>query len=146
MKCYLAKPNEVEREWLVVDADGIVMGRLAAKIAAYLRGKHKATFSPGVDTGDFVVIVNADKVRITGNKMTDKLKYSHSGVPGGFKQVPFGVKFEKDPAETVRRVIKGMLPKNPLGRKMYRKLKVYAGAEHPHIAQGPRDVTAEVKK
>lgn len=141
MKSYLAKPQEVERQWLLVDATDLVLGRMSARVAALLRGKHKPTFTPNVDTGDFVIVVNADKVRLTSDKLLTKIKYRHSGIPGGFKQIPFGKLMEKDPAETVRRVIKGMLPHNSLGRQMARKLKVYAGSEHPHQAQQAVDIT-----
>ncbi|HEY3379837.1 MAG TPA: 50S ribosomal protein L13 [Armatimonadota bacterium] len=146
MKCYLAKPLEVERQWLLVDATDLVLGRMSAKIAAFLRGKHKPTFTPNVDTGDFVIIVNADKVRVTSDKLLTKIKYRHSGTPGGFKEIPFGVLMAKDPADTVRRVVKGMLPHNPLGRQMARKLKVYAGSEHPHDAQMPVNITETLRQ
>lgn len=144
-KCYLAKPQEVERKWLVVDATDMVLGRMAAKVAALLRGKHKPTYTPNVDTGDHVIIINADKVRITGNKLEGKIKYRHSGYPGGLKEIPFGRLMEKNPAETVRRVIKGMVPHNALGRQIIRKLKVYAGSEHPHEAQQPVDITEQIR-
>jgi large subunit ribosomal protein L13 len=145
MKCYLAKPQEVERQWLVVDATDLVLGRMAARVAALLRGKHKPTFAPNVDMGDHVIVINAEKVRITANKLETKLKRHHSGYPGGLKEIPFGRLMEKNPAETVRRVIKGMLPHNALGRHMVRKLKVYAGGEHPHEAQQPVDVTEKIR-
>ncbi len=141
MKCYLAKPQEVERKWLLVDARDLVLGRMAARVAAILRGKHKPTFTPNVDTGDHVIVINADKVHISGSKLETKIKYRHSGYPGGFKEIPFGRLMEKNAAETVRRVIKGMLPHTVLGRHMASKLKVYAGDVHPHEAQQPVDIT-----
>lgn len=141
MKSYLAKPQEVERKWLLVDATDLVLGRMAARVAAFLRGKHKPTFTPNVDTGDHVIIVNADKIRVTSDKLVTKINYHHTGHPGGLKQVPLGRMMEKDPAEAVRRVIKGMLPHTTLGRQMARKLKVYAGTQHPHEAQQPVDIT-----
>jgi large subunit ribosomal protein L13 len=119
MKSYLAKPQEVERQWLLVDATDLILGRMSARVAAILRGKHKPTFTPNVDTGDFVIIINAENIRVTSDKMLTKIKYRHSGIPGGFKQIPFGVLMEKDPADTVRRVIKGMLPHNALGRSRF---------------------------
>ncbi|HEX2952083.1 MAG TPA: 50S ribosomal protein L13 [Armatimonadota bacterium] len=146
MKSYLAKPQEVERQWLLVDATDLVLGRMSARVAAMLRGKHKPTFTPNVDTGDFVVIINAEKVRLTSDKALSKIKYRHSGIPGGFKKTQFGVLMAKDPADTVRQVIKGMLPHNALGRQMVRKLKVYAGGEHPHEAQQPVDVTESFRQ
>lgn len=145
MKCFLAKPLEIERQWILVDATDLVLGRMAAKVAAILRGKHKATFTPNVDTGDHVIIVNADKVRVTSNKLQTKVKYRHSGYPGGFRSRTLGSQMEKDAAEAVRQVIKGMLPHNALGRQMYRKLKVYTGAEHPHEAQQPVDRTEMIR-
>jgi large subunit ribosomal protein L13 len=146
MKSYLAKPQEIERDWYLVDATDLVLGRLSARVASMLRGKHKPTFTPNADTGDHVVVINADKVRVTSDKLLTKIKYRHSGYPGGFKQIPLGRLMEKDPAETVRRVIVGMLPHTALGRQMARKLKVYAGAAHPHEAQQPVDITADIRK
>ena len=146
MKSYLAKPLEVERQWLLVDATDLVLGRMASRVAAMLRGKHKPTFTPNVDTGDHVIVINADKICVTSNKMLSKIKYRHSGTPGGFQEIPFGKLMEKDPAETVRRVIKGMLPHNSLGRQMARKLKVYAGGEQPHEAQQPVDITESFRQ
>lgn len=143
MKSYLAKPNEVERQWLLVDANELILGRMAAQVASILRGKHKPTYTPNVDAGDHVVIINAEKIRVTSDKMVTKIKYRHSGRPGGFRQTAFGQLMAKDAAETVRRVIKGMLPHNALGRQMARKLKVYTGDLHPHEAQMPVDVTAK---
>lgn len=143
MKTYHAKPGEVEREWLLVDATDMVLGRLASEVAQILKGKRKPTYTPHVDTGDFVVIINAEKVRLTGNKANTKNYYSHSGYPGGLKTVPFQVMLTKHPERILEKAIKGMLPKNTLGRAMNRKLKVYAGPEHPHEAQSPRQITLE---
>lgn len=141
MKSYLAKSEEVTRQWLVVDATDLVLGRMAARVAALLRGKHKPTFTPNVDTGDHVIIINAEKVRMTANKAMTTMKYHHSGRPGGFRQMTLARAQEKNPAEFVRQVVKGMLPHNTLGRRMGLKLKVYAGSEHPHAAQQPVDIT-----
>ena len=147
MNSFLAKPHEVERQWLVVDATDLVLGRMAARVASFLRGKHKPTFTPNVDTGDHVIVLNADKVRITANKALTKITYRHAvGRPGSLKEIPFGRLMEKNPAEAVRKVIKGMLPHNALGRQMIRKLKVYAGPDHPHTAQQPVDVTEIVRQ
>ena len=143
MKTYHAKPGEVEREWLVVDASDIVLGRLASQVAQILKGKHKPRYTPHVDTGDFVVVVNASKIRLTGNKMADKSKYRHSGYPGGLKEVPIATMLEKRPERVVQLAVKGMLPKNTLGRAMLKKLKVYGGPDHPHEAQMPREITLE---
>lgn len=145
MKSYLAKSQEVERQWVLVDATDLVLGRMAARVASLLRGKHKPTFTPNVDVGDHVIVINADKIRVTADKLQTKMKYFHSGIPGGFKIVPFGRLMQKNPSEAVRRVIKGMLPHNALGRRMYQKLKVYAGDTHPHEAQQPTDVTESFK-
>ena len=146
MKSFLAKPLEIERQWLLVDATDLVLGRMSARVAALLRGKHKPIFTPNVDTGDFVIVINAEKITLTANKLLTKIHYSHSGIPGGFKETPFGVLMARDPADTVRQVIKGMLPHNALGRQMARKLKVYAGAEHPHAAQMPVDYTETIRQ
>jgi large subunit ribosomal protein L13 len=146
MKSYLAKAQDVEHAWLLVDAQDLVLGRMAADVAAILRGKHKPTFTPNVDTGDFVIVVNAGKIRVTGLKPLKKLKYRHSGYPGGFKSTTFGQLMARDAAETVRRSILGMLPHNSLGRQMGRKLKVYAGATHPHQAQQPVDITEKFRQ
>lgn len=143
MKTYYAKPNEVEREWLLIDAEDMVLGRVAAKAAHILRGKHKPTYTPHVDTGDFVVIVNANKIRVTGKKGTDKRYYRHSGFPGGLKSESFNEAIERHPERVLEHAIKGMLPKNTLGRAMGKKLKVYAGPEHPHQAQNPRKIEME---
>ena len=140
MKTYSAKPLEVEQKWLLVDAEGQTLGRMATAIATRLRGKHKAEYTPHVDTGDFVVVINADKVRVTGNKAKDKIYYSHSGFPGGLKSISFEKLLEKAPERVIKLAVKGMLPRNSLGRAMFKKLKVYAGAEHPHTAQQPESV------
>lgn len=134
---YMAKPNEVERKWLLIDAEGKTLGRLASEAAALIRGKHKPQFTPHLDTGDFVVIINADKVVLTGNKLADKKYYRHSLYPGGLKVTPAGEMLQKKPERVIELAVHGMLPKNRLGNKMKLKLKVYAGAEHPHQAQNP---------
>lgn len=134
----VAKKEEVTREWFLVDADSKVLGRMATEIANVLRGKKKAVYTPSVDTGDFVIVVNAEKVALTGNKMADKIYYSHSGFPGGLKEIAAGKLIEKKPEDVIRKAVKGMLPKNKLARHMLKKLKVYAGAEHPHEAQQPK--------
>ena len=140
MKTYYAKPNEVEREWVLIDAEDQVLGRVATKAAHILKGKHKPQYTPHVDTGDFVVIINADKIRVTGVKATDKEYYRHSGYPGGLKCETFAEAMEKHPERVIEHAVKGMLPKNTLGRAMAKKLKVYAGAEHPHMAQKPKEM------
>ena len=138
MKTYSAKPDSVMQDWFVVDADGKTLGRLAAEIAHRLRGKHKPEYTPHVDTGDYIVVLNADKVRVSGNKSKQKIYYSHSGYPGGLKSISFEKLRDKAPERVIETAVKGMLPKNPLGRAMFRKLKVYAGSEHPHTAQQPQ--------
>lgn len=143
MKTYYAKPLEVEREWVVIDATDQVLGRVAAKAAHILKGKHKPQYTPHVDTGDFVIIVNADKIRMTGTKATSKEYYRHSGFPGGLKMETFAEAMQKHPERVIEHAVKGMLPKNTLGRAMGMKLKVYAGAEHPHAAQQPREIKME---
>ena len=140
-RTYTPKAGEVQREWLVIDATDVVLGRLASHAAALLRGKHKATFANHVDTGDFVVIVNADKVALTGQKLEQKKAYRHSGYPGGLKAVTYSELLEKNPVRAVEKAVRGMLPKNSLGRQQLSKLKVYAGAEHPHAAQQPKTYT-----
>lgn len=137
MGTYLAKPAEVVRKWFVVDANGKTLGRLAARVASVLRGKHKPTFTPHVDTGDHVVVINAEKIALTGDKFRTKTYTHHTGYPGGLKTVTAEHLHAKKPTALVERAIKGMLPKNTLGKQMGRKLKVYAGADHPHKAQGP---------
>jgi large subunit ribosomal protein L13 len=141
MRTYLAKPAEVTRKWYVVDADGKTLGRLAARVAAVLRGKHKPTFTPNVDTGDHVVIVNAEKVHLTGDKFKTKTYIHHSGYPGGLKSVTAEHLYAKNPTALLEKAIKGMLPKTPLGKQMARKLKVYSGSAHPHDAQRPETIT-----
>ncbi|GAA0386950.1 50S ribosomal protein L13 [Acrocarpospora corrugata] len=137
MRTFTPKPNEVERQWYVIDATDVVLGRLASHVAVLLRGKHKPIFANHVDTGDFVIVINADKVALTGNKLQQKKAYRHSGYPGGLRSVTYGELMEKRPDRAVEKAVKGMLPKNALGRKMVKKLKVYAGSEHPHKAQLP---------
>jgi len=137
MKTYHAKKEEIERGWFVVNAEGKVLGRLASQVARVLRGKHKPTFSPHVDTGDFVVVVNARKVTLTGRKLKDKKYYHHTGYPGGIREARAEKVLARKPAEMIRTAVKGMLPKTSLGRQMIRKLKVYAGSNHPHEAQKP---------
>lgn len=138
MKTYSAKPQEVQRNWYIVDAADKTLGRLSSRIALYLRGKHKPEYTPHVDTGDYIIVINADKIRVTGNKFTDKQYYHHSGFPGGIKETTFDKLQAKHPTRVIELAVKGMLPKNPLGRQMYRKLKVYAGAGHDHQAQQPQ--------
>ena len=138
MKTYTPKVSEIEREWHVVDAEGVILGRLCTEVARLLRGKHKPTFSPHIDTGDHVVIINADKVVLSGNKAGSKQIYRHSGYPGGISSETFGNLLGRKPADAVRRSVRGMVPKGPLGRQQMTKLKVYAGPEHPHTAQAPK--------
>jgi len=140
MKTYTPRVGEVERRWWVVDADGQILGRLASRIAELLRGKHKPAFTPHLDTGDYVIVVNAEKVRVTGRKYTDKLYFTHSGYIGGEKLTPFSDLIERHPTRVIELAVKGMLPKNNLGRLMRKKLKIYAGAEHPHQAQQPQQL------
>ncbi|MQA62253.1 MAG: 50S ribosomal protein L13 [Actinophytocola sp.] len=144
MPTYSPKPGDITRAWHVIDAEGIVLGRLATEVATLLRGKHKATYAPHVDTGDFVIIVNAEKVALTGNKREQKFAYRHSGYPGGLRKRTFGELLDTKPERLVEKVVKGMLPKNKLGRAQGKKLKVYAGPEHPHGAQQPK--TFEITK
>ncbi|GAA5218889.1 50S ribosomal protein L13 [Corallincola platygyrae] len=138
MKTFSAKPETVKRDWFVVDAEGKTLGRLATEVARRLRGKHKPEYTPHVDTGDYIIVVNADKVHVTGNKAQGKIYYSHTGFPGGLKEMSFEKLIAKAPERVIESAVKGMLPKGPLGRAMYRKLKVYAGAEHNHAAQQPQ--------
>lgn len=138
MKTQVAKCDEISREWFLVDVEGKVLGRVATEIANILRGKKKAIFTPSVDTGDFVVVVNAEKIALTGKKLSDKIYYSHSEYPGGLKSVSAGKLLEKKPEELIRKAVKGMLPKNKLSRHMINKLKIYTGPEHPHKAQQPK--------
>lgn len=138
MKTFVAKPETVKRDWFVVDATDKTLGRLASEIALRLRGKHKPEYTPHVDTGDYIVVVNAEKIAVTGNKAKDKVYYAHSGYPGGIKDITFEKLIEKKPEMVLEKAVKGMLPKGPLGRAMFRKMKVYAGAEHNHAAQQPQ--------
>lgn len=138
MKTFSAKPHEVTRDWFVVDATDKVLGRVAAEVAHRLRGKHKPIFTPHVDTGDYIVVVNADKLRVTGNKAEQKTYYRHSGYPGGIHETSFAKMQQRFPGRVLEKAVKGMLPKGPLGYAMIKKLKVYAGAEHPHTAQQPK--------
>ncbi len=140
MKTYSAKAESVVRDWFVVNADGKTLGRMAAEIATRLRGKHKPEYTPHVDTGDYIVVINAEKVRVTGKKATDKMYYHHTGFIGGIKSISFEKLIDKAPERVIQKAIKGMLPKGPLGRSMYSKLKVYAGSEHPHTAQQPQEL------
>ncbi|MEY9888337.1 large subunit ribosomal protein L13 [Catenulispora sp. MAP12-49] len=137
MRTFSPKPTDVQRQWHVIDARDIVLGRLASHTAQLLRGKHKAIFAPHVDTGDFVIIINAEKVHLSGNKREDKLAYRHSGYPGGLRSVKYGDLIDKDPRKAIEKAVRGMLPKNSLGRQQLSKLKVYRGAEHPHASQKP---------
>ena len=137
MKSYMAKPAEVERKWYVIDAAGQTLGRLASEVASILRGKHKAIYTPHVDTGDFVIVINASKIILTGNKASQKKLRWLTGYPGGLKEISYGKLLQKRPEKLIETAIKGMLPHNRLGRSMYRKLKVYGGSEHPHQAQKP---------
>ena len=138
MKTFVAKPETVKRDWYVVDAEGKTLGRLASEIASRLRGKHKAEYTPHVDTGDYIIVVNAEKVAVTGNKAKDKMYYRHTEFPGGLKSFSFEKLIERKPEMVLELAVKGMLPKGPLGREMFKKLKVYAGEVHPHTAQQPQ--------
>jgi large subunit ribosomal protein L13 len=144
VRTYTPKPADVQRQWHVIDATDVVLGRLASQVATLLRGKHKPIYAPHLDTGDFVIIVNADKVALSGNKREQKRAYRHSGYPGGLRSIGYGDLLAKHPERAVEKAIKGMLPKNTLGRKMLSKVKVYAGPEHPHQAQQP--VPFEIKQ
>lgn len=137
MKTYFATNETATHQWYVVDAAGKVLGRLATQIAKYLRGKHKPEYTPHADAGDYIVVINAEQIKVTGKKQKEKIYYTHSGYPGGLKETPFDKLQAKDPTRIIEKAVKGMLPKNPLGRDMLRKLKVYVGAEHPHTAQQP---------
>ena len=138
MKTYSAKAESVERDWYIVDAADKTLGRLATEVASRLRGKHKPEFTPHVDTGDYIVVINAEKVAVTGNKASKKIYYSHTEYPGGIKDISFEKLIEKAPERVLQSAVKGMLPKGPLGREMFRKLKIYVGSEHPHTAQQPK--------
>lgn len=137
-KTYVTKPAEIERDWWVVDAKGQTLGRLAARLAPILKGKHKPTYAPNVDAGDFIIVLNADRIHVTGTKLDSKLYHRHSGYPGGLSSVSLRVMLDKHPDRVVQYAVRGMLPKNALGRKMLKKLKVYAGDQHPHQAQKPK--------
>jgi large subunit ribosomal protein L13 len=143
MKTYSAKPGEITREWYLVDAEGKTLGRLATQIADTLRGKRKPQFTPHVDTGDFVIVVNAEKIRVTGNKLDQKRYYRHSGYPGGLRSRTLREQLDRRPTEVLRVAVKGMLPKNRLARQQITKLKIYAGPEHPHEAQNPKPLESE---
>ena len=138
MRTVSTRPQDVQHDWYVVDADGKTLGRLASEIARRLRGKHKAAYTPHVDTGDYIVVVNAEKVHVTSKKETNKIYYRHSGYPGGIKATPLGKLRAEHPERILANAVKGMMPRNPLGRAMLRKLKIYAGSEHPHAAQQPQ--------
>ncbi|MEI6702205.1 MAG: 50S ribosomal protein L13 [Deltaproteobacteria bacterium] len=138
MKTEVAKAENIKRDWYVVDAQDVVLGRLSTRVAGILRGKNKAIYTPSVDTGDFVIVVNAEKIALTGRKLADKIYYNHSGYVGGLKEISAGKLLEKKPGELIKKAVKGMLPKNKLARAMLSKLKIYAGSSHPHEAQQPR--------
>lgn len=145
MKTYSAKPLEVERKWYLIDAEGEILGRLATKIASILRGKNKPEYTPHVDTGDFVIVINAEKIAVTGKKETDKIYYHHTGYPGGLKSASFKELMEKDATMALEKAVKGMLPHNTLGDQQFQKLNIYAGSEHPHAAQKPIAIVKEAK-
>lgn len=138
MNTYVTKPGSVEREWYVVDAAGKTLGRLASQVAVILRGKHKPQFSPAVDAGDYIIIINAEKIRVTGRKLEQKIYYRHSGYPGGLTEITLADQLERHPTRVIKSAVRGMLPRNRLGRKQLKNLKVYAGSEHPHQAQQPK--------
>lgn len=140
MKTFVAKPAEVKRDWYVVDAQGQTLGRLSTEIARRLRGKHKAEFTPHVDTGDYIVVINAEKVTVTGRKTKQKMYHRHTGYPGGLKSMSFEKMIDHKPERVIELAVKGMIPRNPLGRAMLKKLKVYAGVDHPHTAQQPKEL------
>ena len=141
MKTYSAKPADIQHEWFIIDASGKTLGRMAAEIAHRLRGKHKPEYTPHMDMGDYVVVVNCEKIQVTGAKRTDKIYYHHTGFPGGIKAASFEQVIERAPERVIQRAVKGMMPRNPLGRAMLKKLKVYAGPAHPHSAQQPQPLT-----
>lgn len=140
MTTYMAKPNEVEKKWYIVDAEDKTLGRLSSKIATVLRGKHKPEYTPHVDTGDFVIVINAEKVALTGKKWDEKMYYKHSQYPGGLKEMTYRELKKKKPEEIIRHAVDGMIPNNKLGKKMMKKLKIYAGPKHPHQAQQPEEL------
>lgn len=146
MKTYFANSENTEQKWYVVDATGEVLGRLASQVAKVLRGKNKPEFTPHADAGDHVIVINAAAIKVTGKKETDKNYYTHSGYPGGIKEIAFDKMMQKDPTRVLQIAVKGMMPKNPLGRAMLRKLKIYAGAEHPHAAQQPVEINLVKEK
>lgn len=147
MKTYSAKPETFQRDWFIVDATDLVLGRLASEVAHRLKGKHKPEYTPHVDTGDHIIVINAEKIRVKGgNKLADKHYYHHTGFPGGIKSISLEKQLDEHPERVIESAVKGMLPKNPLGRAMYRKLKVYAGSEHPHTAQQPQPLELEEAK
>ena len=141
MRTYSPKPDEISREWLIIDATDVVLGRLASHVAVILRGKHKASFAPHMDSGDFVIVINAEKIALTGAKLEQKKSYTHSGYPGGLSATTYAQMLAKHPTRAVEKAVRGMLPKNSIGRAQLNKLKVYAGAEHPHAAQQPKPYT-----
>jgi len=145
MRTYNATNQTAVHNWYVVDAAGKTLGRLASEVARRLRGKHKPEYTPNVDTGDYIVVINASQIKVTGNKAKDKIYYSHSGYPGGIKEITFEKLLAKKPEEVIEIAVKGMLPKNPLGRDMYRKLKVYAGSTHPHASQQPQQLDLDTE-
>ncbi|OCL27807.1 50S ribosomal protein L13 [Orenia metallireducens] len=140
MSTYMAKPQDINREWYVVDMEGRTLGRVATEIAKILQGKNKPMYTPHIDTGDYVIVVNADKVHLTGKKLEQKMYHKHSRYPGGLKSTPYGELLAKEPEKVIELAVKRMLPKNKLGRQMFKKLKVYAGADHPHQAQEPKEL------
>jgi large subunit ribosomal protein L13 len=140
MNTYNAREQDIRRLWYLIDADSLVLGKLATEVARRLRGKHKPIYTPHVDTGDFIIVVNAEKITLTGKKLTDKIYYHHSGYPGGLKEISAGKMLREKPEELLRKAVKGMLPKNSLGRKMLRKLKIYTGSDHCHQAQCPQNL------
>ncbi len=144
MKTFVAKPKNITHGWFVVDANNLVLGRLASEVAKRLRGKHKPEYTPHIDTGDYIVIINAEKIRVTGRKQTDKMYYHHTGYPGGIKSISFDKLQAKTPEKIIQLAVKRMLPRGPLGRDMFRKLKVYAGPEHEHSAQQPIPLTLDI--
>jgi large subunit ribosomal protein L13 len=143
MKTSFAKKETVDRKWYVIDANGMVLGRLAVEVAKRLRGKHKPTYTPHIDTGDYIIVVNADKIRLTGNKLDQKMYYRHTGYPGGLKSITAKDLLQRKPERVLEHAVKGMLPKNRLGRRMFKKMKIYTGPEHPHEAQQPEVLTFE---
>ena len=141
MKTFTATPADIDKKWIIIDAEGVVLGRLASIIAMRLRGKHKPSFTPHMDMGDYVVVVNCEKIRVTGAKQTDKMYYHRTGFPGGIRSASFEQLIDKSPERVIQRAVKGMMPRSPLGRAMLKKLKVYAGPSHPHAAQQPQPLT-----